>query len=107
MLSLNNTSLAPAPAVLALDEITHLATSSLNSLEYMTAVSLGIAHESCANAARKSDSILNANSLLEVTAYLSMAPVNLLEEFSQSCSQIHEAAKNYYEYVNLDYSELH
>ncbi len=107
MLSLSNTTLAPELDVLALDELTHLATSSLNSLEYMTAVSLGIAHESCANAARKSDSILNATSLLEVTAYLSMAPANLLEELSQSCIQIQEAAKNYYEYVNLDYSELH
>ncbi|MGV0998956.1 MAG: hypothetical protein ACOYBQ_06485 [Fluviibacter sp.] len=107
MLSLSNTSLVPKPRVFALEEMTHLATSSLNSLEYMTAVSLGIAHESCANAARKSDSILNATSLLEVTAFLSIAPVNLLEELSQSCIQIHEAAKNYYEYVSLDYSELH
>lgn len=107
MLSFNTSALSATPEVLALDELTHLATSSLNSLEYMTAVSLGIAHETCANAARKSDSILNATSLLEVTAYLSIAPVNLLEELSQSCLQIHEAAKNYYEYVSLDYSELH
>jgi hypothetical protein len=107
MLSLNATTQLQAPEVVVLDELIHLATSSLNSLEYLTAVSLGIAHENCINAARNSGLILNAKSPMEVTACLSMAPVNLLSEFSQSCFQIHEAAKNYYEYVSLDYSELH
>ena len=107
MLSLNAITQLEAPEFVALDELTHLGTSSLNSLEYMTAVTLGIAHESCVNAARNSGLILNAKSPMEVTACLSMAPVNLLSDFSQSFLQIHEAAKNYYEYVSLDYSELH
>lgn len=106
MPSFNNT-LSTAPGVLALDELTHLATSSINSLEYMTAVTLGIAHENCANAAKNSGLILSAKSPMEITACLSMAPVNLLSGFSQSCLQIQEATKNYYEYVSLDYSELH
>ena len=93
MLSLNYVSLAPALEVLTIDDFTHLATSSLNSLEYMTAVTMGIAQESCVNAAKNSDSILNAKSPIEITACFSMAPMNLLAELNHSCLQIHEAAK--------------
>ena len=84
-----------------------LASSSLNSLEYLTAVTLGLAQESCQSAAKEGESFLAVQSPWDVSVYLSMAPVHLLSDLSKRCLQLQEATRNYYEYVNSDFQLIH
>lgn len=90
-----------------IDEFSHLARSSLNSLEYLTALTLGLAQENFSAAAEEGASIFTAKSPVDVTVYFSMTPVNVLSGFSKRCLQLQEATQNYYKYVNSDFLQVH
>lgn len=107
MLPITTASLTPAQQSSVIDEFSHLARSSLNSLEYLTAVTFGLAQESFSTAAQEGESILSAKSPVDVSVYFSMAPVHALSGFSKRCLHLQEAAQNYYEYVNLDFPQTH
>ncbi len=91
----------------AIDEFSHLARSSLNSLEYFTALTLGLAQDGIYAAAQEGEHIFSTKSPLDVTIYCSMSPVNALSSFSKACLQLQKATQNYYKYVNSDLIEVH
>ena len=107
MLQFTTASLEPDLNISALDEFSHLARSSLNSLEYFTAVTLGLAQDGIYAAAQEGESIFSNKSPLDVTIYCSMTPVNALSSFSKAYLQLQEATQNYYKYVNSDFLEVH
>jgi len=102
-----NANLTSGVDMSAIDEFSHLARSSLNSLEYFTAVTLGLAQDGIYAAAQEGESIFSTKSPLDVTIYCSMSPVNALSSFSKACLQLQEATQNYYKYVNSDLIEVH
>jgi hypothetical protein len=107
MLSNTDTSLTAMLDNSGINELSQLASVSLNSLEYLTAVTLGLAQESYNSAAKEGVSILAAQSPWDMTLYLSVSPVNLMSDFSKRCLKLQEVAQNYYEYVNSDFPLMH
>lgn len=107
MLPITTLSLGPDIDMSVIDEFSHLARSSLNSLEYLTALTLGLAQENFSAAAEEGASIFTAKSPVDVTVYFSMTPVNVLSGFSKRCLQLQEATQNYYKYVNSDFLQVH
>ena len=99
--------LTPSLDMSVIDEFSHFARSSLNSLEYLTAVTLGLAQDGFLAAAQEGESIFAPKSPLDATIYCSMTPVNALSSFSKACLQLQEATNNYYKYVNSDLLQLH
>ena len=101
------TNLTPSLDMSVIDEFSHIARSTLNSIEYLTAVTLGLAEESLKTAAHEGEYIGTAKSPVDVTVYFSMSPVNLVSGFSKRCLQLQEATQNYYKYVNSDLLQMH
>ncbi|BBU69202.1 hypothetical protein [Fluviibacter phosphoraccumulans] len=91
----------------AIADLNHVASASLNSLEYLTAVALGLAQEGCNAAAKEGASLLAAQSPWDMTLYLSRSPANLMSDFSKRCLKLQEIAQNYYDYVNSDFPLMH
>lgn len=107
MLPITATSFVPELNISAIDELNHLARSSLNAIEYVTAITLGLAQESFNTAALEGESIFTAKTPLDVTVYFSISPVNVFSGFSKRCLQLQEATQNYYRYVNSDFLQIH
>ena len=107
MLTITTLSLTPETDMSVIDEFSHLARSSLNSLEYLTAVTLGFAQDSFSAAAEDSEIIFASRSPVDVSVYFSMGPVNALSGFSKCCLQLQEATQNYYKYVSSDFLQIH
>lgn len=107
MLPITTLPMAPEIDMSVIDEFSHIARSSLNSLEYLTALTLGLAHENLSAVAEEGESIFAAKSPVDVSVYFSMAPVNVFSGFSKRCLQFQEATQNYYKYVSTDFDLIH
>lgn len=88
-------------------DLNHMATSSLNSLEYLTAITLGFAREQCENALVESEIFFSSKNLLDGVYSLSMAPRILFADIERQMSHLSEITYNYFEYVDTDLKQLH
>ena len=107
MLPMVNLSLSQPLDPSAVDELSHIATASLNSIEFLTAATLGLAHENYIQASHERISFFSSKSPWEAAWLMSLSPAMIFSDFKKQMSHLHEIAQDYFEYVDSDIRQLH
>jgi hypothetical protein len=107
MLPMVNLSMSRPLDPSAVDELSHIATASLNSIEFLTAATLGLAHENYTQASHERISLISSKSPWEAAWLISLSPAILFSDFKKQMTHLHEIAQDYFEYVDSDIRQLH
>ena len=92
---------APHPSLFAsVEEMNHFATSSLNSIEYLTAVSIGIARDYCRSASEKGMPPFAVTAPWDSSYSMSASAHSLLADSGKQFGQLNDIVHDYFEYVD-------
>jgi hypothetical protein len=101
MLALNSRSVEPK-VLIDIDEFSHLATLSLNSLEYLTAATLGMAKDYCETSSIESVALFASNRSWSGEEFISMTQDMIFSDFGKLVAHLDEILHDYFEYVDSD-----
>lgn len=89
------------------NEVSHLATAALNSIEFITAFTLGLAKEKCESVMKDDSYLINSTSPIEAGFCIALSPIRYWVDLSKNYQQFHEATVNYFDYVDTDLPLFH
>jgi len=106
MLASNSQSVDPK-VLIDIDEFSHLATLSLNSIEYLTAATLGMARDYCEQSSIESIALLTPNGPWTVDEFISLTHNMIISDLGKLVSHLDGIVHDYFEYVDSDLRRSH
>ena len=107
MLAVTNHSMPHPLDTFTVDEFNHIAVTSLNSIEFLTAAALGLAQENYVKAPKERLTFFSSKSPWEAAWLISLSPAWLFSDFSKHMAHLQDITQDYFEYVDSDIRQLH